>query len=63
MYILNVQCLQKRRVMVTSFSCCYAGGRGAIQSPNHWRSFKVQGKIEEGEMESDKGVMKEVEGV
>ena len=49
--------------MVTFFSCCYAGGRGAIQSPNHWRSFKVQGKIGEGEMESDKGVMKEVEGV
>ena len=49
--------------MVKSFRCCFAGGREAIQSPNHWRPFKVQGKIGEGEMESDKGVMKEVEGV
>ena len=63
MYILNVRCLQKCRVMVNSFRCCFAGGREAIQSPNHWRPFKVQGKIGEGEMESDKGVMKEVEGV
>ena len=30
---LNVECLQKRQVMVTSFGCCRANGRGDSRVP------------------------------
>ena len=49
--------------MVTSFGCCCVDGRGVPQSPNRWISRKMQGKMEEGEMEDDKGMVMEVEGV
>ena len=47
--------------MVTSFGCSCVGGLGAGQSPSHWRSFKVRGKIGEGGID-DKGIVMEVEG-
>ena len=47
--------------MVTSFGCSCVDGLGAGQSPSHWRSFKVRGKIEEGGID-DKGIVMEVEG-
>ena len=56
-------CPQKRYVIVTSLGCCYVDGRGAPQSPNRWRSCKVRGRIEEGEIGSDRGMVMEVEGV
>ena len=44
--------------MVTSFGCCCVIGRLALQSPSCWRSCKVQGKMEEGEMEGDRGMVR-----
>ena len=58
---LNLECLQKRQVMVTSFGCC-ADAKGAPQSPNRWGSCKVLVKMEEGDMEDDRGMVMEVEG-
>ena len=46
--------------MVTSFGFCCADGRGALQSPNCWRSCKVWGKIAEVEVGGDRGMMMEV---
>ena len=59
---LNVEYLQKCLVMMTAFGCCRADGRGASQSHNHLRSCKVWGKIGEGSMEDDRGMVMEVEG-
>ena len=61
---LNVECLglQKHQVMVTSFGYCRVDGRGAPQSPNRWRPSKVRGKMGEGEMEDDRGIVMEEEG-
>ena len=33
--------------MVTSFGCSCVDGPEATQSPSHWRSCKVQGKMAE----------------
>ena len=49
--------------MLNFFGCCCANGRGAPQSPNPWRSCKVQGKIGEDEMEDDSGMVMGVECV
>ena len=54
-------CLQNHHVMVT-FVCCCADGRGAHQSPNHWRSYKIRGKMD-CEIGGDRGMVMEVEGV
>ena len=47
---------------MTSFGCC-SDGRGAPQSPNRWRSCRVRGKMGEGAMEDDRGMVIEAEGV
>ena len=49
--------------MVTSFGCCCADCREALQNPNCWRSCKIWGKMGEGEIEGDKDMLMEVEGV
>ena len=38
-------------------------GREAPQSLKRWRSCKLQGKIEEGQIRSDRGRVMEMEGV
>ena len=48
--------------MVNSFGCCRVDGRGALQSPNRWRSCKVQREMGEGEMEGNRSMVIEVEG-
>ena len=40
-----------------------ADGKGASPSPKRWRSCKVCGKIGEGEMGGDRGMVMELEGV
>ena len=50
-----MQCLQKRHVTLTSFDCCCADSWGDLQSPNRWRSCKLEGKMGKGEMGCDKG--------
>ena len=49
--------------MVTSFGCCCADCREALQNPNCWRSCKIWGKMGEGEIEGDKDMLMEVECV
>ena len=58
-----MQCLQKCHVMVTSFGCYCTDGRGALLSPNCWRSCKLWGKMWEGKMGSKRGMVIEVEGI
>ena len=48
--------------MVTTFCCCCADGRGALQSSSLWGSCNVQGKIREREMENGKDMVMEGEG-
>ena len=60
--------LQKSQVMVTSFGYCSVDGMGTpnpppLQSPNRWRSCKLQGKIGESEKEDGRGIVMEVTGV
>ena len=59
---LHAGCLEKRQVTVTPSGCC-SNGRGAPQSPNHWRSCRVWGKMGEGAMEDNRGMVIEVKGV
>ena len=33
------------------FGCCCLDGRGALQSPNCWRSFRVRAKTGKDEMD------------
>ena len=47
--------------MVTSFYCSRVDGRGAAQSPNSWKSCKVQGNMREGGMDN-RGIVMKVEG-
>ena len=49
--------------MATSFGCCCTDARRALQTLNRWRSCKVWGKMGEGEMGGDRGMVMEVEGV
>ena len=58
---LSAECLQKRQVMVNYFGCCCSDGRGAPQSPNHCRFYRVRRKMGEGEMEDGSGMVMEVE--
>ena len=50
-------------MMVTSFGCCSVDDKEVLQSPKHWTSFKVQGKMREGEKDGDRGMVMEVKGV
>ena len=61
LYILN-DGLLKRQVIVISLGCCCRHSVGAPQSSDYWSSCNVQGKIVEGEMDDDRGMVKEVEG-
>ena len=56
---LHTEC----QVMVISFGCYHADGRGTLQSPNCSKSCKVWRKIGEGEMEDDRDMVMEFEGV
>ena len=47
--------------MSTSFGCSCVDGSGAAQSPSRWRSCKVRGTMEEGQID-DRGIVMEVEG-
>ena len=59
---LIVECLghYKHQVIVTSFGCSHVDGRGAAQSPNCWRSCKIQGKMGKGRMD-DMGMVMDME--
>ena len=55
--------LQKRHVTVTSLGRCCRHSGGALQSPDCWSSCSVRGKMREGEVDYDKGMVNDVKGV
>ena len=55
--------LQKRQVIVTSLGgCCRHSGR-VPHSPDFWSSCNVRGKMREEEVDDDKGMVNDVQGV
>ena len=55
--------LEKRQVIVTFLNCCCRHSGGDPQSPDCWSSCNVFRKMREGEMDDDRSMVNEVEGV
>ena len=53
----------EHQVTVTYFSGCYRDSRGIPQSPNCCSSYNLWGKMGESEMDDDRSMVKEVEGM
>ena len=60
--ILNDGLLKRQVIVISLGCCCCRHSVGAPQSSHYWSSCNVQGKIVEGEMDDDRGMVKEVEG-